>query len=155
MAVTNKMLGSIDANHNEAMLGWDTDMFPTDVKMATMIMRAVVRQGGLAPGGFNFDAKLRRESVDVEDLFIGHIGGMDTYAKALRAYAELAKDGIWEKLIADRYAGYKVAGSIGAKIEAGTVTLEEAAEFIAAHPQDPTPKSGKEEVFNGLLNVYC
>ena len=77
-------LGSIDANHNESMLGWDTDMFPGDVKMAAYVMQVIVEQGGLERGGLNFDCKIRRESTDPEDLFVGHINGMDTFARGLK-----------------------------------------------------------------------
>jgi len=78
------LLGSVDANHNESMLGWDTDMFPGDIKMTAYVMQVIVEQGGLAPGGLNFDCKVRRESTDPEDLFVGHINGMDAYARGLK-----------------------------------------------------------------------
>jgi xylose isomerase len=89
MARIYGMLGSVDANTGDAQTGWDTDQFLTDVSEATLIMLSVIKNGGLAPGGFNFDAKLRRESVDVEDLFIAHILGMDTLARGLRNAAKL------------------------------------------------------------------
>ena len=92
-ACSRGKLGSIDANRNEMLLGWDTDMFPTDPALSTYIMKRVVEQGGLQPGGLNFDAKIRRESTDLEDLFIGHINGMDCYARGLRAAAKLIADG--------------------------------------------------------------
>ena len=92
-ACSRGKLGSIDANRNEMLLGWETDMFPTDPALSTYIMKRVVEQGGLQPGGLNFDAKIRRESTDLEDLFIGHINGMDCYARGLRAAAKLIADG--------------------------------------------------------------
>ena len=96
-------LGSIDANRNEMLLGWDTDMFPTDPVLATYTMKRVIEQGGLQPGGLNFDAKVRRESVDTEALFIGHINGMDNYARGLRAAAEMIEDGILDGMLKQRY----------------------------------------------------
>merc|ERR1712048_836182 len=122
------MLGSIDANRNEAMLGWDTDMFPMDVGMATYIMRCVVQQGGLQPGGLNFDAKVRRESTDPEDLFIGHINGMDTYARGLRAAAKLIADGSIDEMVASRYAGFE-GTEAGRKIANGSASLAEMASY--------------------------
>merc|ERR1719460_2098516 len=99
-------LGSIDANRNEMLLGWDTDMFPTDPALSTYIMKRVVEQDGLQPGGLNFDAKIRRESTDIEDLFIGHINGMDCYARGLRAAAKLMADGRLDAIVKERYAGF-------------------------------------------------
>merc|ERR1712096_99523 len=84
MAHVYGMLGSIDTNRNESLLGWDTDMFPLDLPMSTYIMKCVIQQGGIQPGGLNFDAKVRRESTDVDDLFIAHVNGMDNYARGLR-----------------------------------------------------------------------
>merc|ERR1719502_2442711 len=103
-AVARGKLGSIDANRNEMLLGWDTDMFPTDPALATYTMEAVLAQGGLAPGGLNFDAKVRRESTDLEDLFIGHINGMDNYARGLLAAAKLIEEGQIDQMVKSRYA---------------------------------------------------
>merc|ERR1719174_2327986 len=105
-AVARGKLGSIDANRNEMLLGWDTDMFPTDPAMSTYIMKRVIEQGGLQPGGLNFDAKVRRESTDLDDLFIGHIAGMDCYARGLRAAAQLIADGTLDTMRKGRYAGF-------------------------------------------------
>ena len=84
----------MDANTGDTLLGWDTDQFPNDARTTALAMQVIVNQGGLTPGGLNFDAKLRRESTDVEDLFIAHISGMDTWARALRMVAQMKEDGM-------------------------------------------------------------
>ncbi|KAK7847159.1 xylose isomerase [Quercus suber] len=111
----NGMLGNIDANTGDPQIGWDTDQFLTDIGEATLVMLSVVRNGGLAPGGFNFDAKLRRESTDVEDLFIAHISGMDTLARGLRNVAKLIEDGSLAELVRKRYQSFD--SELGAQIE--------------------------------------
>ena len=136
-------LGSIDANRNELLLGWDTDMFPTDPALSTYIMKRVIEQGGLQPGGLNFDAKIRRESTDLEDLFIGHINGMDCYARGLRAASVKA-----------RYAGFSGEGTLGAKFAKGEASLAELAEHARSHPEPPL-KSGKQEHLESLFNAFA
>jgi xylose isomerase len=106
------MLGSIDANTGSPDLGWDTDQFPTDVKLATMVMKAVVEQGGLAPGGLNFDAKVRRESPDVEDMFIAHIGAMDTFARGLINAARIIEDGVMGRHLAVSFPSKHARGKL-------------------------------------------
>ncbi|KAF6151400.1 hypothetical protein GIB67_041908, partial [Kingdonia uniflora] len=101
----NGLLGTIDANSGDPQIGWDTDQFLTDIGEATMVMLSVVRNGGIAPGGLNFDAKLRRESTDVEDLFIAHVSGMDTMARGLRNVAKLIGDGLWTSLLENGWEG--------------------------------------------------
>nr|AGV54617.1 xylose isomerase [Phaseolus vulgaris] len=118
----NGLLGNIDANTGDPQVGWDTDQFLVDIQEATLIMLSVIRNGGLAPGGFNFDAKLRRESTDVEDLFIAHIVGMDTLARGLRNAAKLIKDGSLFELVRKRYQSFDT--EIGAQIEAGKADFE-------------------------------
>ncbi|CAI5505820.1 unnamed protein product [Closterium sp. Naga37s-1] len=117
------VLGGVDANTGDAQTGWDTDEFLTDPAAATRVMLAIVRNGGLAPGGINFDAKLRRESTDVEDLFIAHIAGMDALARGLRSAAAIIEAGDLDKLVRGRYASWKEG--IGARIEKGEVGFEE------------------------------
>ncbi len=148
-------LGSIDANRNEAMLGWDTDMFPTDPLLSTYIMKRVIEQGGLAPGGLNFDAKVRRESTDVEDLFIGHINGMDCYARGLRAAAAMIADGTFDKMRAARYAGF--AEGLGKKFADGQASLAELAAAAAAVPAggEAAPPSGKHERLESIFNAFA
>ncbi|KAK8677427.1 hypothetical protein V6N13_142965 [Hibiscus sabdariffa] len=118
----NGLLGNIDANTGDPQVGWDTDQFMTDIGEATMVMLSVIKNGGLAPGGFNFDAKLRRESTDVEDLFIAHISGMDTLARGLRNAAKLIEDGSLTELVRKRYSSFDT--ELGGQIEAGKADFE-------------------------------
>ncbi|KAK5826682.1 hypothetical protein PVK06_021608 [Gossypium arboreum] len=148
----NGLLGNIDANSGDAQTGWDTDQFLTDTREATMIMLSVIKNGGLAPGGLNFDAKLRRESTDVEDLFIAHIVGMDTLARGLRYAAKLIEDGSLAKLIHKRYSSFH--NELGALIEAGKADFE-MLEKKAMEWGEPTVASAKQElaemIFNSVL----
>ena len=125
-----KMLGSIDSNTGDPLLGWDTDQFPMNPKETTLVMKCVMEQGGLSPGGLNFDAKVRRESSDVEDLFIAHIGGMDTFARGLRNAAKLLEENIIPTMVDERYASF--LEGFGAKFEAGEMTLEEAYDYATS-----------------------
>ncbi|GFZ06476.1 xylose isomerase family protein [Actinidia rufa] len=118
----NGLLGNIDANTGDPQIGWDTDQFMTDIAEATLVMQSVVRNGGIAPGGFNFDAKLRRESTDVEDLFIAHVGGMDTMARGLRNVAKLIEDGSLAELVLNRYQSFD--SELGALVEAGKADFD-------------------------------
>ena len=145
------MLGSVDANSGDTLLGWDTDQFPMDPREATMIMRVLINQGGLGSGGFNFDAKLRRESTEPEDLFIAHIGGMDTLARGLLTAVQIQEDGHLNKLLQDRYQNW--GEGIGAKIEAGKTSFKEL-EAHALSIEEPKSRSGKQEKFESLLNTY-
>jgi len=151
-AASRGKLGSIDANRNEALLGWDTDMFPTDPMLATYVMKRVIEQGGLAPGGLNFDAKVRRESTDIEDLFIGHITGMDCYARGLRAAAAMIEDGTFDKMRAARYAGFD--SGIGKAIADGSASLADMA-AAAAQAQEAPPPSGKHEKLESIFNHFA
>jgi len=145
------MLGSIDANTGDPSLGWDTDNFPMSIRDTTLVMLSVLRQGGLAPGGLNFDAKVRRESTDIEDLFIGHIGAMDSFARGLKNAHRLIEDGIMAKMLADRYASF--GSGLGAKIEAGQATFEDCEEYVKKNGE-PAKLSGKQESFEVVLNNY-
>jgi len=152
-AASRGKLGSIDANRNEAMLGWDTDMFPTDPALSTYVMKRVIEQGGLAPGGLNFDAKIRRESTDIEDLFIGHINGMDCYARGLRAAAKMIADGTLDSMVKTRYAGF-TSTPIGKKFASGKASLVE----MAAHAKksaEPKQTSGKQEAAESVFNRFA
>ncbi|KAF5956629.1 hypothetical protein HYC85_003854 [Camellia sinensis] len=139
----NGLLGNIDANTGDPQIGWDTDQFLTDIGEATMVMLSVVRNGGLAPGGFNFDAKLRRESTDVEDLFIAHISGMDTLARGLRNVAKLIEDGSLAELVRKRYQSFDT--ELGALIEAGKADFEQL-EKKAMEWGEPKVPSAKQEL---------
>jgi len=145
------MLGSIDANTGDPQLGWDTDQFNMDVKSATLAMYVVLRQGGI-PVGLNFDAKVRRESTDLEDLFLAHIGGMDTFARGLIGAAKMIEDGVIADWVKQRYSTFDTG--IGAQIEAGTTNLEELEKWVLANGE-PKQTSGKQEKYEILLNQYC
>ncbi|KAI0217695.1 Xylose isomerase 2 [Lamellibrachia satsuma] len=145
------MLGSIDANTGSPDLGWDTDQFPMDVRNCTVVMKVVLEQGGIQPGGLNFDAKLRRESTDIEDMFIAHIGAMDSFARGLMKAAQIISEGILAKKVKERYSSF--GKGLGAKIAKGSATLEECQEYIMK-VGEPTPHSGKQEHFEGILNHY-
>jgi xylose isomerase len=145
------MLGSVDANSGDTLLGWDTDQFPMDVREAAMTMRVLLNQGGLGTGGFNFDAKLRRESTDPEDLFIAHIGGMDTLARGLLIAAKIREEGILDKMLQERYQTW--LSPIGAKIEAGNADFREL-ERKALAASEPMMRSGRQEAYESILNTY-
>ncbi|KAM3220694.1 xylose isomerase [Capsicum annuum] len=146
----NGLLGNIDANTGDPQIGillrdagWDTDQFLMDVAEATLVMQSVIKNGGLAPGGFNFDAKLRRESTDVDDLFIAHIAGMDTLARGLRNAAKLIEDGSLNDLVKKRYSSFDT--EFGAAIEAGKADFE-LLEKKALEWGEPKVPSGKQEL---------
>ena len=143
------MLGSIDANQGDDLLGWDTDEFPYDVYESTMCMYEVLKAGGLT-GGFNFDAKNRRPSNTPEDMFHAFILGMDTFALGLIKAAQLIEDGEIDAFVEKRYASFQ--GTLGQKIRSGEATLEE----LAAHAGDlgtcPAPDSGRQEYLEGVVN---
>lgn len=145
------MLGSIDANKGDVQNGWDTDYFPTDLYDCIHCMMIVLQQGGIAPGGLNFDAKLRRTSTDLEDLFIAHIAGMDTFARGLLIAHDIMENSDFLKMKKDRYASFD-AGE-GADFEAGKLTLEDLRN-IAEQKGEPQKKSGKIELFETIINNY-
>ena len=145
-------LGSIDSNTGDPLLGWDTDQFPMNVKEALLTMWVVLEQGGLQPGGLNFDCKVRRESTDLQDMFIGHIGAMDTFAKGLKGAAAMKKDGVWDKMLKERYSSYDKG--IGAKIEAGQTSFKELEAYIHANGEAKR-FSGQQELYEVLLNRYA
>ena len=149
ISAINGMLGSIDANQGDYLLGWDTDEFPFDVYEATLCMYEVIKAGGLT-GGFNFDAKNRRPSNTYEDMFEGYILGMDTFALGLIKAAEIIEDGRIDEFIKNKYASFE--DGIGKKIREGNTTLEELAAHAAELKGIDTPLSGKQERLEGILN---
>ncbi|SDT94185.1 D-xylose isomerase [Verrucomicrobium sp. GAS474] len=152
VAASAKALGSIDANAGDLLLGWDTDQFNTDVKELTLAMVSILKAGGLGSGGFNFDAKLRRESIDAEDLFIAHIGGMDAYALAFKTARTILKEGKFEQFVADRYASFD--SGYGKEIEKKKVGFAELEKLVLGKLGEPKPRSGKQEYLENLLNTY-
>eukprot|EP00298_Acanthocystis_sp_HF-20_P003152 c13522_g1_i1.p1 GENE.c13522_g1_i1~~c13522_g1_i1.p1 ORF type:complete len:459 (+),score=227.37 c13522_g1_i1:50-1426(+) len=145
------MLGSIDSNSGDPLLGWDTDQFPSDPFKTALIMKAVLEQGGLNPGGLNFDCKLRRESTDLEDMFIGHIGAMDCYAKGLRIAAQILIDGKIPKMIQERYQSWD-KNPLALSVVKGEATLEDLEKY--AHQHEPKLTSGKQEYYEMVYRSY-
>lgn len=152
VAVDNGMLGSIDANRGDYQNGWDTDQFPIDNYELTQAMMQIVRNGGLGNGGTNFDAKTRRNSTDPEDIFIAHIAGMDAMARALLCAAEILEKSPYKKMLADRYASFD--NGEGKAFEEGKLTLENLVEYAKEKPE-PRQTSGKQELYEAIVNMYC
>jgi xylose isomerase len=151
-AIANGILGSIDANRGDMQNGWDTDQFPNSVEELAMPMYEIVRNGGLGQGGFNFDAKLRRQSTDRNDLFHAHIGALDTLAQALLVTAALIEDGSLETLREERYAGW--GGELGKSVMEGSVTLEELARRVEVGEITPQRHSGRQELLENVINRH-
>lgn len=151
VAAMNGMLGSVDANRGDLLIGWDTDQFPTDVYDTTKAMLVILQAGGLAPGGLNFDAHLRRSSIDPVDLLHAHVGAMDAFAFGLRTAARIIEDGVIGDVVKQRYASYD--SGIGADIEAGTVGFEDLEAYTLKNG-DPQPVSGRQEYLENVLNQY-
>lgn len=135
------MLGSIDCNTGDELLGWDTDQFLTDDRKATAIMQTIIKMGGFTTGGLNFDAKVRRESTSLEDLFIAHIGSMDTFAKGLINAAYIIDSGKIPKMVSDRYASWSESHFMA--VETGKSSFDEL-ESIAKKLGKPKAMSGKQ-----------
>ena len=151
MCRINNVLGSVDANQGDLMLGWDTDQFPTNIYDATMAMYEILKAGGLTTGGLNFDSKVRRASFEEEDLFIAYIAGMDTFAKGLKVAHKLLDDGVLENFVADRYASF--TEGIGKDIVDGKVGFKELEAY--AMKQAPIKNvSGKQEWLETVVNQY-
>ena len=145
-------LGSMDANTGDLLLGWDTDQFPTDIYLTTKCMLTVMKHGGLAPGGVNFDAKVRRESHEPIDLFHAHIGGMDAFARGLKIAAAIRADGRLAEFVKKRYASWDEG--VGAKIENGETSFE-SLEAYMLDKGDITPNaSGRQEYLENLINEF-
>jgi xylose isomerase len=151
-AAAHGMLGSIDANRGDPLLGWDTDQFPTDLYLTAQTMLVVLGQGGLAPGGLNFDAKVRRESFEPVDLFHAHIGAMDAFARGLKIAAAIRKDGLLRDIVKQRYASWDTG--VGAEIEAGKHDFAslEAYTLKKGHPAPNV--SGRQELIENIVNRY-
>jgi xylose isomerase len=145
------MLGSIDANRGDYQNGWDTDQFPVDVNELTQALLVILRNGGLQGGGTNFDAKTRRSSTDLDDIFIAHIVGMDTFARALEAAAALLEKSPYPKMLADRYASFDQGK--GKEFEEGKLSLEDLVAY-AKSKGEPAQISGKQELYEAIVNMY-
>jgi xylose isomerase len=152
VAAAQGMLGSIDANSGDPLLGWDTDQFNTDVKELTLAMVSILRAGGLGSGGFNFDAKLRRPSIDPVDLFYAHIGGMDSYSLAFKIARRIIADGQLDGFVAERYASFD--SGYGREIEKGSIGFKGLEKLVLSNLGEPKGKSGRQEYLENLLNRY-
>lgn len=151
VARTFNALGSIDANQGDSLLGWDTDEFPTNLVDTTLAMYEILENGGIAPGGINFDAKVRRTSFEMEDLVLAHIAGMDTYARGLKSALKLKEDRFFDDIKAKRYASYNEG--IGAKIVADQEDLESLTAY-ALEKTEITNQSNHLEFVKSRLNDY-
>jgi len=150
-AVDAGMLGAIDANRGDVQNGWDTDQFPVDIYELTQAMLVVLQGGGMQGGGTNFDAKLRRNSTDLDDIFIAHISGMDVMARALEAAAAILEESPYKKMVADRYASYD--SGKGKEFEEGKLSFEEVVAY-AKTKGEPKQISGKQELYEAIVNMY-
>ena len=152
VAVDNGMLGSIDANRGDYQNGWDTDQFPIDNYELIQAMMQIIRNGGLGNGGTNFDAKTRRNSTDLDDIFIAHIAGMDAMARALESAAALLEESPYKEMLRERYASFD-AGK-GKEFEEGKLTLEDVYAY-GKEVGEPKRTSGKQELYEAIVAMYC
>ncbi len=146
------LLGSLDMNRGDLLLGWDTDQFPNDVAESARVMLEVLRAGGLGTGGLNFDAKIRRQSIDPDDLLHAHVGGIDVSARGLLIAERMIEDGALDAHLDERYAGW--SGDLGRAILAGERSLLDLAQIVERDGIEPAPRSGQQERLENLLNTY-
>jgi xylose isomerase len=146
------ILGSIDMNRGDPQLGWDTDQFPNNIPDTALALYYILQAGGLGTGGLNFDAKIRRQSLDPADLLYGHAGAMDVCARALTIAGRMIEDGALDKHVKDRYSEWDSAD--GKAILAGKVSLADLAKKVEGSNSDPKPRSGKQEYLENLVNSY-
>lgn len=146
------MLGSIDANRGDYQNGWDTDQFPIDVYELTQAMMVILKNGGLQGGGTNFDAKTRRNSTDLEDIFIAHIAGMDVFARALEAAAAVLEKSPYLQMLKERYASFD--SGKGKDFEEGKLSLEDLRNYAVSLGKEPDQISGKQELYEAIINMY-
>ena len=146
------VLGSIDMNRNDYQSGWDTDQFPNNVPEVALAYYHILKDGGFTQGGTNFDAKLRRQSLDAEDLLHGHIGGMDICARGLKAAAAMIEDGTMDQFVTDRYAGWQ--GDEAQKMLSGGYDLASIEDYVRGADVNPDPKSGRQEYLENVVNRF-
>jgi xylose isomerase len=149
-AVANGIFGSIDANRGDAQNGWDTDQFPNSVDELSLVLYEIMRGGGFSTGGFNFDTKLRRQSIERADLFHGHVGGIDTLARSLLVAEALIDGEVLSEPKADRYRGW--TDDLGKGILGGAESLESLAAGVENGDINPAPVSGLQEVLENKVN---
>jgi xylose isomerase len=146
------ILGSVDANRNDLQSGWDTDQFPNNPGEMTLACIEILKNGGLGTGGFNFDAKIRRQSLDPADLLHGHVGGLDVLARAIKAAAAILEDGTLEKAREARYAGW--SDKEAKAMLSGKRSLEQIAARVEKQNINPQPVSGQQEYLENLINRF-
>lgn len=152
MAASLGLLGSIDINRNDYQSGWDTDQFPNNVPEMALAYYEVLKAGGFTTGGTNFDAKLRRQSLDPEDLILAHVGGMDACARGLKTAAAILEDGTLEAMRAERYAGWN--SDEARKMLSGEYDLDDLEAYVRSSGLNPEPRSGKQERLENLVNRF-
>jgi xylose isomerase len=152
LAAALGIFGSLDLNRGDDLLGWDTDQFGMNVPELTLAMIEILRAGGFTTGGMNFDAKIRRQSIEPDDLLHAHIGSMDATARALLNAAAILEDGAFQRHVDERYAGWD--GELGKAILAGERSLDDLARYVEQRGLEPQPKSGRQEYLEGLLNRF-
>jgi xylose isomerase len=153
LAAALGIFGSLDLNRGDDLLGWDTDQFAMNVPELTLMMLEILRAGGFTTGGMNFDAKIRRQSIEPHDLLLAHVGSMDATARALLNAAAIIEDGTLQKFLRERYSGWDAP--LGCDILAGGKSLDDLASYAADKSLDPQPKSGRQEYLENLLNRFC
>jgi xylose isomerase len=146
------IFGSVDVNRGDTLLGWDTDQFPNNAADMVLPLYYIQQAGGFTTGGFNFDAKVRRQSIDAADLFHAHVGGMDVTARALLAVEQLIQDGKLAGAVKARYQGW--SGALGKEILSGKTSLEDLSQRVLERNQDVAPVSGRQEALENLVNQY-
>lgn len=151
-AAANGLLGSVDANRGDVMLGWDTDQFPTDLYDTAFAMLTILGAGGLTTGGLNFDAHVARESFEPVDLFHAHVGAMDAFARGLKIAAAIRKDGVLDDFLKQRYASFD--SGIGRKIEKGQAGFAQLSEYMLKKGRPAPNESGRVEMLENLINEY-
>ncbi|HUS46492.1 MAG TPA: xylose isomerase [Phycisphaerae bacterium] len=151
-AAANAIFGSVDANRGDLMLGWDTDQFPTDLYDTTFAMLTILKAGGFVTGGLNFDAHVARESFEPVDLFYAHIGGMDAFARGLKAAVAIRSDGVLDNFVKQRYSSWNKG--IGAQIETGKTDFAKLSDYMLNKGEAGANESGRVEMLENLLNEY-
>ncbi len=151
-ACAHNIFGSMDANRGDPQLGWDTDQFPNDVSDMAHVLYIILSHGGFTSGGFNFDAKFRRQSIDLEDLFFGHIGGVDTIARSFLIAVKMLEDARLKKMLQQRYQNWHQG--LGADILKSKYTFEQLSQHAIQNSLDPQPISGRQELLENYFNSY-
>merc|ERR1719231_1369395 len=147
------MLGSVDCNTGDTLVGWDTDQFLMDEKKATMVMKTIIEQDGLQPGGLMFDCKVRRESTDLEDMFLAHIGSMDCFAKGLRNAARLIESGTLDNMVKERYSSWSTI-PLAKEVASFNSSLDACYEYALANGE-PKHISAQQELYEMEFNRGC